>query len=176
MSVTANATNATTTSANTTAQVLKIDTKMVEKYYDSLIAANTKVSARTALKSHDQLGLENGVELICAGKTCTVTRDPATSLGWVQFLFDKKLYQTMSACESAMRGKKAGGSMDSFRISFQKDNKKYAISVARLRAGLLNSYIAETLKSFDVVKLAKEASETKETVSEVPKMVCPRGA
>ena len=147
----------------TATQNLKIDTSLVQNYYDSLINANTKVGARTALKSWDQLGLSDGVELVCAGKTCTVVRDKSTSLGWVQLKFDGKIHQTMSSCESKMRGKPSGGSMDSFRISFQKDDKKYSISVARLRAGLLNSYIAETLKSFDVIKLAKDKSETKVT-------------
>ena len=156
MSATAN-----TTTTTTQIQSLAIDTKMVQDYYDSLIKANTKVGARTALKSHDQLGLSDGVEMICAGKTCTVTRDKATSLGWVQFLFDKKLHQTMSSVESAMRGKPAGGSMDSFRIQFSKDNKVYTISVAKLRADLLNAYISENLKLFDIVKQAKDKSETK---------------
>ena len=155
-----NATNATTT-ANATAQSLEIDTSMVQKYYDSLLTANTKVSSRTALKSWDQLGLKDDVQLICAGKTCKVVRDRTSYLGWVQFEFNKKLFLTMSACETAMREKPSGGSMDSFRINFSKDGKKYAISISRLRAGLLNSYIAETLKTFDIVKLSSEKSETK---------------
>lgn len=154
--------NATAT-ATATAQDLQICIDMVQNYYDSLINANTKVGSRTALKSWDQLGLADGTKLICSGKTCEVIRDKSTSLGWCQFKFDGKIHQTFSSCESAMRGKNAGGSMDSFRISFSKEGKKYAISVARLRAGLLNSYISETLKSFDIVKLSSEKSETKVT-------------
>ena len=157
MSTQTNATNATAP----TTQSLAIDTKMVQGYYDRLIQANQKVGSRTALKDWDQLGLADGVELICAGKTCTVVRDKATSLGWCQFKFGKKVHQTFSSCESAMRGKPSGGSMDSFRISFSKEGKRFAISVARLRAGLLNSYISENLKSFDIIKLASERSETK---------------
>ena len=155
-------TNATTNATTTaTAQTLNIDTKMVENYYNSLLAANTKVGARTALKSWDQCGLSDGVELICAGKTCTVVRDKATSLGWCQFKFDGKIHQTFSSAETAMRQKNSGGSMESFRISFQKDDKSYSLSIAKLRAGLLNSYISESLKTFDIIKLAKEKSETK---------------
>ena len=160
---TANATT-TATATNKTAsdaQSLEIDTKLVQSYYDSLIQANQKVGARTALKSWDQLGLRDDVELICAGKTCTVVRDRTSYLGWVQFAYEKKLYQTMASCETAMREKKSGGSMDSFRIQFSKDKKTYAISIAKLRAGLLNSYISENLKSFDIIKLASEKSETK---------------
>ena len=51
--------------------------------------------------------------------------------------------------------------MDSFRIQFSKDNKVYTISVAKLRADLLNAYISENLKLFDIVKQAKDKSETK---------------
>ena len=119
------------------------------------------MGSEMCIRDRNQLGLKDNTELICAGKTARVVRDRTSYLGWVQFEFDKKLFLTMSACETAMRGKPSGGSMESFRIKFSQDGKTFAISVAKLRAGLLNSYINESLKTFDIVKLSKEKSETK---------------
>ena len=164
--------NANETTTNTTAKDLSLIANIVPQvvgdYYNHLLQVNTrkdyKISKNIALKNWRQCGLKNNVEIVCGGKTLQTTTNPDSYLGWVQLIDpeSKRTFNTLGEAEVFCKGK-GSGSMESFFFRFEKDNKKHVISVAKLRANLLQSYFNDELGKFDLVKVSEEQKEVKIT-------------
>ena len=148
--------------------IANIVPQLVGDYYNHLLQVNTrkdyKISKNIALKNWRQCGLKSNTEIVCGGKTLQTTINPDSYLGWVQLIDpeSKKIFNTLGEAEVFCKGK-GGGSMESFFFRFEKDNKKHVISVAKLRANLLQSYFNDELGKFDLVKVSEEQKEVKIT-------------
>ena len=159
----------TATNAKDLSLIANIVPQVVGDYYNHLLQVNTrkdyKISKNIALKNWRQCGLKNNVEIVCGGKTLQTTTNPDSYLGWVQLIDpeSKRTFNTLGEAEVFCKGK-GSGSMESFYFRFEcKDGKKHSISIAKLRANLLQSYFNDKLDSFDLVKVSTEQKEVKIT-------------